>query len=103
VLVARRDATAVGYAFVHLRAGSPTWELGERAGELETLSVLADERDRGTGRLLLDAVCARLQTLGASEVGLHLLCGNAIAERFYEREGFKPFAVWLTRPLPPPG
>lgn len=102
VLVARRGVAAVGYAFVHLRGGSPTWQLADRAGEVETLSVLPAERGRGTGRLLLDAVCARLHRLGATEVSLHLLCGNEDAERFYEREGFEPFAVWLTRPLARP-
>lgn len=102
-LVARRGPSAVGYALVHLRGTSPTWQLGDRAGEVETLSVLAGERGRGTGRLLLDAVNARLLSLGATEVSLHVLFGNEQAERFYEREGFRPFAVWLSRPLSPPG
>jgi hypothetical protein len=47
VLVARRDHGLVGYAMVHLRDGSPTWPTSERAGELETLSVLPEKRNAG--------------------------------------------------------
>jgi ribosomal protein S18 acetylase RimI-like enzyme len=102
VLVARRGPLAVGYAMVHMRGGSPTWQLGERAGELETLSVLANERGHGAGRLLLLEVRSRLRDLEATELSLHVLCGNEAAERFYEREGFKSFAVWLTSPVSDP-
>ena len=98
-LVARSGERAVGYALVHVRGGSPTWRFGERAGEIETLSVLPEERGRGIGRQLLAAVCDRLESVGASEVSLHSLCGNLDAERFYGRTGFRPFAVWMTRRL----
>ena len=92
-LVARRSCRAVGYAFVHVRGGSPTWAMSERAGELETLAVPPEERGRGIGRALLAAVSQRLQNMGAAEISLHLLVGNDQAARFYEREGFRPFAV----------
>ncbi|HUZ28007.1 MAG TPA: GNAT family N-acetyltransferase [Solirubrobacteraceae bacterium] len=100
VLVARRDHGLVGYAMVHLRDGSPTWPTAERAGELETLSVLPVERGSGIGRALLDSASQRLHALGASEISLHLLVGNDDAGRFYEREGFSPYATWLTKSLP---
>src|SRR5260370_1036861 len=99
VLVARRGHGLVGYAMVHLRGGSPTWPTSERAGEVETLAVLPEERRRGIGRALLNAVSQRLHALGASEISLHLLVGNDDAGRFYEREGFSPFATWLTKSL----
>jgi GNAT superfamily N-acetyltransferase len=103
VLVACREQTLVGYAFVHLRGGSPTWPVSERAGELETLAILPEERGRGVGRALLDAVSDRLRGLGATEISLHLLAGNDDAGRFYEREGFRPLARWLTKSLAAPG
>jgi GNAT superfamily N-acetyltransferase len=99
VLVARRDHGLVGYAMVHLRDGSPTWPTSERAGELETLAVLPEERGSGIGRALLDSASQRLRALGASEISLHLLVGNDDAGRFYEREGFSPYATWLTKSL----
>jgi ribosomal protein S18 acetylase RimI-like enzyme len=67
--------------------------MSERAGELETLAVPPEERGRGIGRALLAAVSQRLQNMGAAEISLHLLVGNDQAARFYEREGFRPFAV----------
>ena len=99
MLVARRGARIVGYAFVHMRSGSPTWPISQRAGELETLAVVPEERGRGIGQALLAATSDRLRGAGAREVSLHLLVGNYAAGRFYEREGFRPFATWLTKPL----
>ena len=48
---------------------------------------------------MLADVGRRLRALGAREISLHLLVGNNNAGRFYEREGFRPFAVWLTKDL----
>lgn len=47
ILLAERQGRPVGYAMVCVREGSPTWPLSERAGELETLSVLPSERGGG--------------------------------------------------------
>lgn len=59
--------------------------------------MLPGERGQCVGRALLDAVSQRLDALGASEISLHVLLGNEDAARFYEREGFNPFAIWLTK------
>jgi len=99
VLAARHDHQLIGYAMVHLRDGSPTWPFSERAGELETLAVLREKRGRGVGRALLKAARDRLRALGAREISLHLLVGNQSAGRFYDRQGFRPFATWLTSSL----
>jgi ribosomal protein S18 acetylase RimI-like enzyme len=95
VLLAERESNQVGYAMVHLRAGSPTWPLGERAGELETLAVLRQERGKGTGSALLGAVRERLVSLGVQELSLHVVPGNARAIRFYERHGFGTYGLML--------
>jgi ribosomal protein S18 acetylase RimI-like enzyme len=95
VLLAERDGEPLGYAMVHLRKGSPTWPLGERAGEIETLSVLPAERGRGTGTALLEAVRADLGTLGIKELSLHAMHTNEDAIRFYERHGFSTYALWM--------
>lgn len=95
VLIAERSGEAVGYAMVHLRDGSPTWPLSEGTGELETLSVHPDERGRGTGTALLDAVREHLRAANVTELSLHVLPTNADAIRFYNRHGFDTFGLFL--------
>lgn len=102
VLVARRKGAVVGYAMVHLRVGSPTWPQSERAGELETLSVLPAEHDQGIGSALLDAVRERLHLLNVGELALHVIPTNSDAIRFYERQGFGTFGLWLRTELSKP-
>ncbi len=95
ILVAELPGELVGYAMVHLRSGSPTWPLGERAGEIETLSVLPAARSQGIGTVLLAAVREELRALGVTELSLHVLPGNIEAIGFYERLGFSTFGLWL--------
>jgi ribosomal protein S18 acetylase RimI-like enzyme len=96
VLIAELGEAPVGYAVVHLRAGSPTWPSDERAGEVETLSVHPDARGRGIGTLLLHAVESELAGLGVDELSLHAISTNHQALAFYERHGLRPFAQWLS-------
>jgi len=95
VLLAERGGESVGYAMVQVREGSPTWPLSERAGEIETLSVLAGERGQGTGTALLEAVRDELGELGIKELSLHAMPTNEAAIRFYERHGFSTYALWM--------
>jgi ribosomal protein S18 acetylase RimI-like enzyme len=95
VLLAERGEEQVGYAMVQVREGSPTWPLSERAGEIETLSVLPGERGNGTGTALLDAVRRELLTRGITELSLHVMPTNRDAIRFYERHGFDTYALWV--------
>jgi len=96
VLVAELAGRPVGYAMVHLRAGSPTWPSSERAGEVETLSVDPRERGHGIGTLLLREVENELAGLGVGELSLHVISANDKAMAFYERHGLRPFAQWLS-------
>jgi GNAT superfamily N-acetyltransferase len=100
LLLAERAGTPVGYAMVHLHDGSPTWS-SERAGELETLSVLPGERGQGTGGALLQAVREQLRALGADELSVFVIATNADAIRFYERHRFAASGVWLRTGLTP--
>jgi ribosomal protein S18 acetylase RimI-like enzyme len=97
VLVAEHGGELVGYAMAHLRSGSPTWPLAERAGEIETLSVLPTKRGEGVGTALLEAVREELGVIGVSEVSLHVVPGNLAATDFYERHGFSTYGLWLRR------
>jgi ribosomal protein S18 acetylase RimI-like enzyme len=95
-LVARRGGAPIGYAMVRIQEGPATWPLGERTGELETLAVLPGERGAGVGEALLEAVRNELRRLETTELSVHVVAANAAGVRFYERHGFKPFALALT-------
>jgi ribosomal protein S18 acetylase RimI-like enzyme len=95
MLLAKRGRDPIGYAMVHLREGSPTWPLSERAGELETLSVHPRERGGGVGTMLLEAVHKELRALDVTELSLHVIPTNQATIRFYERHGFTTFGLWM--------
>jgi GNAT superfamily N-acetyltransferase len=99
ILLAERDGRAVGYAALTVGPGPATWDLGERVVELETLSVLADERGSGVGAALLDASRRWARERGARTIGVGLAHTNEGARRFYERAGFTPFYVELVLDL----
>jgi ribosomal protein S18 acetylase RimI-like enzyme len=68
--------------------------LGE--GEIETLYVLDDWRDRGIGRRLMQATAAHLVEAGCRSVFLWVLRENP-SRWFYEHLGGKPIAEALIR------
>ena len=91
VILARRDAAAVGYVVGRLHPGpDDTWPTGDRIGVVESLAVLPSERGGGLGTLLLDSAEAALAALGAQDVFIEVLVGNDDAIRFYERRGMTP-------------
>lgn len=97
VLAGDGDGTTVGGAAVSMQPGSPTWTAPARYGELEVLAVLPGARGLGIGRLLVDAVQERLQSLGVSECRLSVTAGNLGAHAFYRELGFDTYALLLRR------
>ena len=91
VLLAERDGRLVGYAAVAVGGTEATLEVGERVGSLESLAVLAEERGRGLGSRLMDAVFDELRRLDVEEISLAVMEGNDDAWRFYERLGLVPY------------
>jgi GNAT superfamily N-acetyltransferase len=89
-VIAESAGQPVGYAFVTVGPGYASWATGERAAELETLSVLSDQRGVGVGAALLEAVWSRLEEIGIDEMAITTTKTNVDAHRFYEREGFEP-------------
>ncbi len=71
------------------RARRPYSQLGD--GEVETLYVLDDWRDRGLGRRLLRAAAAHLTELGCRSAFLWVLRDNP-SRWFYARLGGRPAA-----------
>ena len=97
LLVAERGNELIGYAVMSIGEGAATWDLGERTAEIETLSVLESERGNGVGAALTQAAAGVANEAGAGTMLVGVVHSNEDAIRFYEREGFKPFYVSLTR------
>jgi ribosomal protein S18 acetylase RimI-like enzyme len=92
----------VGYALTHVLPVDDTfipdtWRTGERIGELESLSVLPSHRGEGIGSALLDAVDHAFEARGIRDVIVGALARNDGALRLYERRGFRPTWLYLSR------
>ena len=102
LLLARHDGALVGYALGYSMPATgtwlaDTWVTGERIGEVESLSVLPEHRGRGLGSRLLEALHDQLRDRGARDFILGALAGNADAIRLYQRHGYTPTWLYLSR------
>jgi ribosomal protein S18 acetylase RimI-like enzyme len=98
VFVAERDAVIVGYVYAAVEPQS--WkELRDEAGFIH--DVLVDESARGGGvaRALLEAAIAWLQERGVPRVVLWTAHANEPAQRLFERLGFRPTMIEMTKEL----
>ena len=80
-----------GYACVRTSVPGPTFDLGDRIGELESLAVAERARGAGVGELLIGAARERMRAAGVRHWVVSVVEANAGAVRLYEREGFAPF------------
>ena len=97
LFVAERDGRPVGYVMITIGNGPATWDVGDRAAEVETMAVLEGERSAGLGFTLLQAALRAVEAEGVRAVGVGVVHSNAGALAFYERAGFRPFYVELLR------
>ena len=102
LLLARHEGQLAGYALGYtMPAGgtwlADTWDTGEVIAEVESLSVLPAYRGRGLGSRLLVELHERLRRQGATDFILGALAGNADAIRLYERHGYRPTWLYLSR------
>jgi ribosomal protein S18 acetylase RimI-like enzyme len=96
--VAERDGEPVGYAICCLLDGpDDTFPVGDRYGDLYSLSVAADERGQGIGTRLLDAVDLELEQRAIHDLRISVMAGNERAQRLYERRGLQLAEVVLFR------
>jgi ribosomal protein S18 acetylase RimI-like enzyme len=92
----------VGYALSHVLPLEETWigdtwRTGQRIAELESLAVRESHRGHGIGGALLDRVDETLQAQGIRDVFVGALAGNEGALRLYERRGFRPTWLYMSR------
>lgn len=100
-LGAERAGRLVGYAVTRVHEGDDdTFDLGPRHAEVWSLSVSPEERGRGIGSSLLDAVDGELERRGIAHVTIAVMAGNDAAQRLYERRGLVPGEVLLFRSPP---
>ncbi len=98
LVIATNVSRPVGYATVVLREGpDDTWPVSERYAELYSLSVAPDERGRGIGTALFEAVDRELSRRGIADLAVAVMTGNTSAIRFYERRGLRPGEILLYR------
>ena len=102
LFLARSHGSPIGYALGHVDDTgdgwvADTWRVGQRIGELESIAVLPEHRGRGIGEALLDLVDEEFARIGVNDVLIGLLPGNDGARRLYERRGFRPTWMYLSR------
>jgi GNAT superfamily N-acetyltransferase len=90
LLIAEREGSPVGFAFIRICESDWGFETDERMGELEALSVEPELRRWGIGSLLMEAVEQRLAAAGVDFIGLSVVTGNEDALRLYRRWGIVP-------------
>jgi ribosomal protein S18 acetylase RimI-like enzyme len=102
LLLAMVDEKPVGYGLTHVFPVEDTWiedtwRTGEQIGEIESLSVLPSYRGSGLGSQLLERLEAHLHGRGVDDIVLGALAGNADAIRLYERRGYRPTWLYLSK------
>jgi ribosomal protein S18 acetylase RimI-like enzyme len=92
-------ASPVGYCFCELTQFGPTFDLGERIGDVGSLAVAPETRGAGVGTALLRACRAELARRGIAHWSIGVVEGNDGALALYEREGFRPLSRILLAPV----
>ncbi|SRR6266540_4073042 len=94
--VAEREADVIGYVYAGLEPES--WkELRGPAGFIHDLVVDESARGQGIGARLAEAAATWLESKGAPRVMLWSAAKNDVAQRFFERLGFRRTMIEMTR------
>jgi ribosomal protein S18 acetylase RimI-like enzyme len=100
IFVADAGTSVVG--FVCVLAAVQQEELDEPPGAyayISDLMVRSTHRRRGLGEALLRQALAFATSMGSSSIKIGVLSKNLDAQRLYERVGFMPYRVELSRSL----
>jgi ribosomal protein S18 acetylase RimI-like enzyme len=88
-------------ASVGLMHGDPlwtdTWATGPDVADIQVLAVAASARGQGLGSALLDAIDEQLASAGVHDQAVAAMVPNRDAIRLYERRGFRPAWLQLSR------
>jgi ribosomal protein S18 acetylase RimI-like enzyme len=98
VLVAEDRGEVVGYLYAAVEPRN--WkELRERAGFVHDIFVDAGRRASGIGNALLDAAFAWMRERRIPRVILGTAWSNELARRLFERRGFRPTKIVMSKEL----
>jgi ribosomal protein S18 acetylase RimI-like enzyme len=96
ILVALRDEAIVGYTYATME--SRNWnDLLDACGKLHDLYVDESARKEGVATALVEAMLSRLEAKGAPRVVLSSAFQNTVAQKLFERVGFRPTMIEMTR------
>lgn len=96
-------AAAIGYTLAYVLDNDErawiddTWHVKSAAGEIESLAVLPQHRGMRIGTTLLSAVHKSLSDAGVHNVVLGVLPQNLAAIRLYQKFGYQPTWLYLSR------
>ncbi len=93
------EQVPLAYACLRIVPAFSTFDVGERIGDLESLSVTAAGRGEGVGTLLIEHCRAQLRAAGIDHWGVTAIAANVDAVRLYEREGFEIVSHNMLAPL----
>jgi ribosomal protein S18 acetylase RimI-like enzyme len=98
ILVAEQDGKVLGYTYAGVE-GNDYMALRGPAGVLYDIVVDPAHRRQGVGRILLNATLDALKARGAPRVVLSTAERNAPAQRLFDRAGFRPTMIEMTKEL----
>ena len=98
VLVAEREGEVLGYAYGTVE-GYDYMSLRGPAGVIQDIVVDPTHRGQGIGRLLLDAMIAALAERKLPRVVLSTADRNEVAQRLFDKAGFRRTMIEMTREL----
>lgn len=70
---------------------------GDRHAYVLLLYIDPNYRRQGLGTALMQQAIAWSQSRGDRQIGLQVFCQNQAAVRLYEKLGFSPQALWMTK------
>jgi ribosomal protein S18 acetylase RimI-like enzyme len=94
IVMAEAEADgAVGYAWLALDGHdvSCAW--------IYDIAIDEEHRGKGYGRALLNGLEQVARERGADSIGLNVFAGSEYARRLYERAGFKPTSIHMSKRL----
>jgi ribosomal protein S18 acetylase RimI-like enzyme len=102
LLLAETAETVIGYGLAHVMPATETWladtwVTGPVIGEIESLAVVPEFRGAGIGTALFDGLETALDKNGVHDRILGVLPGNLDAIRLYQRRGYQPTWLYLSR------
>jgi ribosomal protein S18 acetylase RimI-like enzyme len=96
IVVADADGAIVGYAYGTLEGRDWNLLLDEH-GAIHDVFVVEAFRKSGVGEQLVRGLVSELEALGAARIVLGTMVQNLPAQRLFERCGFRPTMLEMTR------